>query len=169
VHPKKALALAAGLVAAALALSTGLTPSIGAAGSSSRSTTPVFGDGAELHLRPLWAARYGQHVSNAAHLGTRVEAVGLGFHPGATVRLIYAVPNANFVMQPVSQAVVNPAGRFDTTLTVTRTMDRGGPYAPSGRYGGPDQPLLFEADERSSPGVGPRHAYAVSTLLVYSP
>ncbi len=138
------------------------------AASPSASAT-VFGQGAELHLLPLWPKRYGQHVSNAAHLGSTVRAVGLGFHPGQHVRLIYTVPDANFVMQPIAQATVDAVGRFEARFIVTRTMDRGGPYAPSGRYGGPVQPLMLEAYEGSSPGVGPRHAYAVSSLIVYSP
>ena len=58
---------------------------------------------------------------------------------------------------------------FEVRFTVTPAMDRGGPYAPSGRYGGPVQPLVLEAYEGSSPGVGPRHAYALSSLIVYSP
>jgi hypothetical protein len=108
-------------------------------------------------------------VSNAAHVGSIVRAVGLGFHPGQRVHLLYTVPDANFVMQPIAQATVNAAGRFEARFIVTRTMERGGPYAPSGRYGGSVQPLVLEAYEGTSPGVGSQHAYAVSSLIVYAP
>lgn len=165
----KRAGLAAGIVTAVVSLSAGLTPALGTVDASSPGSAPVFGAGAELHLRPLWASRYGQHFSNTAHVGTRVEAVGLGFHPGNTVRLIYALADTQFVMQPVARATVGANGRFDTAFTVTRSIDRGGPYASTGRYGGPVQPLLIEAYEGTSPGVGAKHAYAVTTLLVYSP
>lgn len=155
-----------GLVGAAFAL----TPHAAVTHAASPTTSAtVFGRGAELHLLPLWPKRYGQHVSNAARVGSTVRAVGLGFHPGQRVRLIYTVPDANFVLQPIAQATVNAMDRFEARFTITRAMDRGGPYAPSGRYGGPVQPLVLEAYEGSSPGVGPRHAYALSSLIVYSP
>jgi hypothetical protein len=160
------LIVALGLLGAAFSL----TARIAVTDASSSSVAPtVFGQGAELHLLPLWPKRYGQHASNTAHVGSTVLAVGLGFHPGQRVRLIYTVPDANFVLQPIAQATVNAAGRFEAHFTVTRAMDRGGPYAPSGRYGGSVQPLVLEAYEGNSPGVGPRHAYAVSSLIVYSP
>jgi hypothetical protein len=160
------LIAALGLTGAAFSLTSQVA--ISHAASPSVAST-VFGQGAELHLVPLWPKRYGQHVSNAAHVGSTVLAVGLGFHAGQRVRLIYTVPNANFVLQPIAQATVNAVGRFEAHFIVTRAMDRGGPYAPSGRYGGPVQPLMLEAYEGNSPGVGPQHAYAVSSLIVYSP
>ena len=129
----------------------------------------VFGKGAELHLAGAWSSRTGDHAFNEAHAGTRVTAVGLGFHPGARVRIIYAMANTHFLMRPIAQSVVGPRGRFEVSFPVTPAMAHGGPWAASGLYARSIQPLLVEAYEGASPGVGPHHAYAVAALVVYSP
>src|SRR5690242_9257176 len=58
----------------------------------------VFGKGAEFHLLAAWSPRTGEHYFNLAHAGTRVTAVGLGFHPGAQLKIIYAMAGTNFLL-----------------------------------------------------------------------
>lgn len=135
---------------------------------SSAALATVFGRGPELHLLGASSPRTGEHSFNVAHAGTRVTAVGLGFHAGSRVRIIYAMASTNFLLKPIAQSVVGPQGRFEASFPVTRTMAHGGPWAAPGHYTQPIRPLLIEAYEGSSPGVGPRHAYAVAALVVYS-
>ena len=162
--------LAAGsLAVGSVTLSQTRPPAAALAQVSPPALPTVFGKGAELHLLGAWSLRTGEHFFNDAHAGSRVTAVGLGFHPGARVRIIYAMANSNFFLKPIAQSVVGPRGRFEASFPVTQAMAHGGPWAASGLYTGPIQPLLFEAYEGSSPGVGPRHAYAVAALVVYSP
>lgn len=138
------------------------------AGAATGPTPTVFGQRAELHLKAAAPDPASRDFLNFVHAGSRVTAVGLGFHAGAGVRLIYAMASTSFLLKPIARSVVGRDGRFQATFTVTRAMAHGGPWAASGLYRGPIQPLLIEAFEGSSPGVGPHHAYAVAALVVSS-
>lgn len=71
-------------------------------------TSTVFGQGPELHLLP-----------DIGPVGTRVSVAGLGYPPGAHIRIIYGSPNAEFMPQSLASASVAANGTFRTAFTVT--------------------------------------------------
>jgi hypothetical protein len=112
----------------------------------------VFGAGPEIHL--LGAGP--PHTTGVAVVGGTVTAVGLSFHPRATVHLIWAPVSAtNYPRTPFASTVVGPRGRFYATFRVTPA------FATT-----PVQTVMIKAYEGNVPGVGPKHAYAVAPLVI---
>jgi hypothetical protein len=87
---------------------------LGLGGNSVQASAPiptVFGHGPEVHLSPSFGP-----------VGTHVAVVGLGYHPGAHVRIVFGPPNAEFNASPIARATVGSRGRFYTGFTVTRRL-----------------------------------------------
>jgi hypothetical protein len=72
------------------------------------SVRTVYGMGPEIHLLP----DYGP-------VGTTVQVYGLGYRPGAQVRIVYGAVRAEFMPSPLATAVVSPQGRFHVSFRVT--------------------------------------------------
>lgn len=121
----------------ACALGLGMAPARAAA-----PVATVLGKGPEVHLFPSYGP-----------VGTHVTVVGLGFRPGAQVRIVYGPPNAEFLTPPLAGATVGPLGRFYTGFTVTRKL----------LLGHAMQPLIVGGFEAAKAGQG---GTAVTAFIV---
>jgi len=95
-----AMTLAGMTLAISARVAFGAGPAILSAGhtsynSTSLRTSTVFGKGPELHLLP-----------DIGPVGTRVSVAGLGYSPGAHIRIIFGSPNAEFMPQSLASASV---------------------------------------------------------------
>jgi hypothetical protein len=127
------------IAALAVALLLGLT------WNPARASAPVptvLGRGPEVHLFPSFGP-----------VGTHVTVVGLGYPPGARVRIVYGPPNAEYSSQPLARATVGARGRFYTGFTVTRPL----------LLGQKMQPLILGGFED---GTGPSSAAATTAFIV---
>jgi hypothetical protein len=127
------------LFSIALALVFGFT------GNPVQAATPiptVLGRGPEMHLFPSFGP-----------VGTHVTVVGIGYRPGAHVRIVYGPPNSEFFPGPIAISTTGPRGRFYTGFTVTRKL----------LLGHPMQPLIMGGFERGNPG---RSGTAVAAFIV---
>jgi len=107
-----AMTLAGMTLAISARVAFGAGPAILSAGhtsynSTSLRTSTVFGKGPELHLLP-----------DIGPVGTRVSVAGLGYSPGAHIRIIFGSPNAEFMPQSLASASVAANGTFRTAFTV---------------------------------------------------
>lgn len=102
----------------------------------------VLGKGLEVHLFPSFGP-----------VGTRVTVIGLGYRPGASIRIVYGPPNAEFNPQPVAVTMVGPRGRFYTGFTVGRKL----------LLGHPMQPLIIGGFQAGNTGVS---GTAVTAFIV---
>lgn len=87
---------------------------IGLSGGAAQASAPiptVLGKGPEVHLFPSFGP-----------VGTHVTEVGVGYRPGAHVRIVYGPPNSEFNRHPLARSIVGPRGRFLTGFSVTRTL-----------------------------------------------